>query len=243
MSFIHAHDAGEPPPSSEFIPFAVPEIRGETDLSSPVWREIMAHGSRLTLRAGTLCSFTGEQLYDMYCVERGRVRIVFDTQEGRQRTLMSFEAGGIFNLACSIVRKNASGQYQCMEDSVIWHVPGSLLQDAESVARTPALTAYALQQMGQVALIHSTFLSDMLMDDFIVRFSRYLVSLVDRHGTCSFPLGITQDRCAVMFGVHRATLGRAVQTLKAEGILGRFTRGSVDILDYDSLSLRAGISR
>ena len=95
--------------------------------------------------------------------------------------------------------------------------------------------------MGKVILIYSTFLSDMLMDDFTVRFSRYLASLVVKNGSCSFPLGITQDRCAEMLGVHRATLGRAIHELKSEGILGSFIRNKVEIRDYEALCRKAGI--
>ena len=229
------------PSCSEFLSFAVPEIRGEADLSSPVWQEIRAIGSRLSFKSGALIELSESGIFDMYCVEKGRVRIIFDTLEGRQRSLMSFETGGIFNLACAIIQKNSSGLYQCMEESIIWRVPGRLLQDASAVAKNPALAAYALQQMGRVVLTHSTSLSDMLMEDFTVRFSRYLVSLVSSHGSETFPLGITQDRCAAMLGVHRATLGRAIHVLKEKKILGHFTRGKVHILDYQSLCRMAGL--
>lgn len=230
-----------PAPNSVFMPFAVPEIRGESDITAPVWQAIRERGTRLSFKAGTIIEPSKDELYDMYCVESGRVRIVFDTFEGRQRALMAFEAGGIFNLSCAIIRKTASGLYECMSDCVIWRVPGSILQNAESLSQCPVLAAYALQQMGKVALIHSTFLSDMLMDDFTVRFSRYLVSLAAKKNCCTFPLGITQDRCAEMLGVHRATLGRAIHTLKSEGILGSFIRSKVEILDHEALCRRAGI--
>ncbi len=223
------------------MPFVIPEIRGESDIKSPVWQAIMAMGTRLTFKAGTIIEPSNDELYDMYCVESGRVRIVFDTLEGRQRALMVFEAGGIFNLSCAIIRQNASGLYECMKDCVIWRVSGKHLQDAQSIAECPELASYALQQMGKVILIYSTFLSDMLMDDFTVRFSRYLASLVVKNGSCSFPLGITQDRCAEMLGVHRATLGRAIHELKSEGILGSFIRNKVEIRDYEALCRKAGI--
>jgi len=225
----------------DFMPFAVPVVQGETDASSAVWQEIRREGTRLTFPAGALIEVSGVHLLDMYCLERGSVRIVFDTLEGRQRALMTFEAGGIFNLACALTRKNASGQYQCMKDSVIWRVPGSTLQDERAVMASPALASYALRQMGTVALIHSTFLSDMLMDDFVIRFCRYLVSLATKHGSTEFPLGLTQDRCAAMLGVHRATLCRAIQYLKRQGVIASFRRGNVHILDLDRLLHLAGM--
>lgn len=224
-----------------FMPFAVPVVQGETDEHSALWREIRREGTRLVCLAGTYIDISDAHLLDMYCLEKGSVRIVFDTLDGRQRALMTFEPGGIFNLACALTQKDASGQYQCVKDSVIWRVPGTVLKDEKAVMASPALAAYALRQMGTVALIHSTFLSDMLMDDFVVRFCRYLLSLSIRHGGTEFPLGITQDRCAAMLGVHRATLGRAIQHLKQRGIIECFRRGRVCILDTDGLRAMAGM--
>lgn len=223
------------------MPFAIPIIQGETDMNSPVWQEIQREGTKIVCRAGTYIDISGKHQLDMYCLEKGSVRIIFDTLEGRHRALMTFEAGGIFNLACALTQKDASGLYQCIQDSVVWRVPGTLLHDQSGVTACPALAAYALRQMGTVALIHSTFLSDMLMDDFVIRFCRYLVSLTTRHGGTEFPLGMTQERCAAMFGVHRATLGRAVQYLKQNGIIESFRRGQVRILDPVKLRSLAGM--
>ena len=127
-----------------------------------------------------------------------------------------------------------------MEESTVWRIPGAVLRNEQAVTSSPALAAYALRQMGTVALIHSTFLSDMLMDDFSIRFCRYLVSLSVRHGGTEFPLGLTQERCAAMLGVHRATLSRAIQYLKAQGVLENFRRGKVRILDMERLRRMAG---
>lgn len=109
---------------SVFVPFAVPEIRGEADIRSGMWREIMREGARLFFCAGTVVPVEGEHLFDLFCIESGRVRVAFDTLEGRQRSVIAFEAGGIFNLACAMAQKEASGQYLCVRDSVVWRVPG-----------------------------------------------------------------------------------------------------------------------
>ena len=235
---------GQASPRTVFMPFAVPEIRGEADTRSGMWREIMREGTRLCFRAGSIVPVEGAHLFDLFCIESGQVRVVFDTLEGRQRTVIAFEAGGIFNLACAAAEKEASGQYQCARDSVVWRVPGRLLHDsggAGGMARCPELAAYALRALGMLALTYHTFLTDMLLDEFIVRFCRYLASLAAEHGKAEFPLGVTQDRCAAMLGVHRATLGRAIQQLKQEGVLDRFTRKSVCILDMEKLRRMAGM--
>lgn len=227
-------------PQADYMPFAVPVVQGKVDASSSVWKEIQREGTRFVCPAGSLIDLSGERLFDMYFLEKGSVRIIFDTLDGRHRALMTFEPGGIFNLACALTHQNASGLYHCVEESTVWRIPGAVLRNEQAVTSSPALAAYALRQMGTVALIHSTFLSDMLMDDFSIRFCRYLVSLSVRHGGTEFPLGLTQERCAAMLGVHRATLSRAIQYLKAQGVLESFRRGKVRILDMERLRRMAG---
>ena len=54
---------------SVFVPFAVPEIRGEADIRSGMWREIMREGTRLCFCAGTVVPVEGEHLFDLFCIE------------------------------------------------------------------------------------------------------------------------------------------------------------------------------
>lgn len=229
------------PPHADYLPFAVPVARGNVDASSAVWKEIQREGTRFVCPAGNFIDLCGERLFDMYFLEKGSVRILFDTLDGRQRALMTFEPGGIFNLACALTHQNASGIYQCVKESTIWRIPGAVLRSEQAVAASPALAAYALRQIGIVALIHSTFLSDMLMDDFSIRFCRYLISLAAQHGKAEFPLGLTQESCAASLGVHRATLSRAIQYLKNQGVLEKFQQGKVRILDMEKLRRMAGV--
>lgn len=130
---------------------AVPVLSGERDLTSRVWCEIQCDGRRITCPAGTFIDISGAHTLDIVCLESGAVRIVFDTLEGRHRALMTFDPGSIFNLACALARRNASGQYQCLEDSVLWRVPGDNLQDAAGVLTCPHLSPCALRQMDTVA--------------------------------------------------------------------------------------------
>ena len=78
-------------------------------------------------------------------------------------------------------------------------------------------------------------ISDMLMDDFVTRFSRFLISLSLERGSDEFPLGMTQEQLASVFGVHRATLARAIQHLKQEAIIACFTCRRVEIIDMERL--------
>lgn len=85
--------------------------------------------------------------------------------------------------------------------------------------------------LGTLVLTYHTALTDLLLDDFIIRFSRFLLSLSLERQALEFAPGITQEKCATVLGVHRATLARAIQRLRQTGVIDGFTRRRVRILD------------
>ena len=74
-------------PQADYMPFAVPVVQGKVDASSSVWKEIQREGTRFVCPAGSLIDLSGERLFDMYFLEKGSVRILFDTLDGRHRAL------------------------------------------------------------------------------------------------------------------------------------------------------------
>ena len=188
-----------------FAPFAVPKIGN----MATAWHEILHLGTKQRHSAGSIVKVEGETCFDLFYIDEGKVHVVFDTIDGRMRSVVSFEPGSIFNLAPAATRCEASGQYQCMTDAVIWQIPGKVLHDPVFAARYPNLMLSVIELLGTLVLTYHTYLTDMLMDDFVTRFSRFLISLSLERGSDEFPLGMTQEQLASVFGVHRATLARA----------------------------------
>ena len=201
-----------------------PSAAGKTTSAHKIADAIAARGHRSRVIS----------LDDFYIGE-GKVHVVFDTIDGRVRSVVSFEAGSIFNLAPAATRREASGQYQCMTDAVIWQIPGKVLHDPSFAAQYPNLMLSVIELLGTLVLTYHTYLTDMLMDDFVIRFSRFLISLSLERGSDNFPLGMTQEQLASVFGVHRATLARAIQYLKQEAIIACFTCRHVEIIDMERL--------
>lgn len=223
-----------------YAAFAIPLIGKAGASSSDVpWSEILNLGVRMNYTRNSMVRAEGATRFDLFYLEKGQVQVLFDTLDGRMRSVVSFEAGSMFNLAQAAARREASGQYNCVTDAIIWRLPGELLHNTAFAARYPELMLWIIQILGRVVLTHHTFLTDMLMDDFIIRFSRFLVSMSFDGGEVFTP-GMTQERLAAMFGVHRATLARAIQQLKHEGIIDGFTKKRVHILDMVRLRELAG---
>lgn len=176
-----------------YTSFAIPRIgKAEASSNGIPLSEILSLGVRTTYVRNSMVRAEGSARFDLFYLEEGQVQVLFDTLDGRMRSVVSFEAGSMFNLAQAAARMEASGQYHCVTDAIIWQLPGALLHNAAFVARYPELMLGIIHILGRVVLTHHTFLTDMLMDDFVIRFSRFLVSMSPVQGE-TFAPGMTQD--------------------------------------------------
>ncbi len=220
--------------NARFVAFAVPRMAA----GALPWEPFLKLGSVSEYRKGSFVRAEGQGCFDLFYVEKGEVHVVFDAPDGRMRSVVSFTSGSMFNLAQAAARQQASGEYQCVLDSRIWRIPGALLHDPAFAVAHPELLLSIVEMLGALVLTHHTLLTDLLMGDFVERFCRFLVSL--SQGKREFSPGLTQERLAHMLGVHRATLARAVQKLKQEGVISCFTSRRVCIADAEKLRHMAG---
>ena len=66
-------------------------------------------------------------------------------------------------------------------------------------------------------------------------FSEYYINIGLKVSYFRKKAGMTQEQLASVFGVHRATLARAIQHLKQEAIIACFTCRRVEIIDMERL--------
>lgn len=111
--------------SQLFTSFAVPKLAG----LATEWARVLHLGRCCRYPAGAIIDLQGEAVFDLLYLEKGSLRIVYETFAGRTRSVIIFEDGCIANLAPAVTRKNASGYYQCITNSTIYHFPGKLLND------------------------------------------------------------------------------------------------------------------
>ena len=65
---------------------------------------------------------------------------------------------------------------------------------------------------------------------------RYLHRLADERRTRVVNPGVSQSELALVLGLHRSTVCRIIRTLRDRGVLGHFTRCSLEILDREALA-------
>lgn len=216
----------------KFSYYAIPRITG----SCTQWKNIFRQGTSLRLQAGNFLTTDEHNQHNIFYVEKGEIQILFDTLEGQQRAVVTFGAGGIFNIAPAALQHDASGQYYCLKDSLIHCLPIDAVLSEETIQKNPSLAVSLIKHLSKLVLIYHTMLTDLQISSFFKRFCRYLLSLSVQHGSETFPLGMTQDKLAATLGVHRATLARAVQKLKQLGIVGKINSKAVEITDIRLLT-------
>lgn len=173
---------------------------------------------------------------DFYYIEQGRVRITYASQEGRERSMLVVESGTLFNESSALTGyDNPDSQYLCLEDSTLWRFSGTLLGDPTFVRGHPDLIINLMRSLAGKTLIMHEHLSYTGTGRAVVQLSRYLLRVMENHGTATFPPGLTQQELADTLGIHRATLVRCIHTLRSQGVLGAFTRSRVEILDPQAL--------
>ena len=214
-----------------FAHYAIPKITGTCTICHDFFHE----GKTLYLKANSILSINEKNQYDIFYIEKGEVQIIFENIKGQQRTIISFGEGGIFNIAPAALMQDTSGQYQCITDSIIHSLPVDVVLTEKTIQENPELAISLIKHLSRLTLIYSTLLTDLQIDTFFNRFCRYLLSLQLQHNSNTFPLDISQDHLATIFGVHRATLARALQKLKQLNVIKKFRAKQVEICDLEAL--------
>lgn len=204
--------------------------------SNTIWATILHLAARRAYPAGHLLELQGAALTDFYYIEKGRLLITYTSQNGRERPILTLGHGNIFNASTALTGfDNPDSQYLCLDDTVLWRFPGSLLKSPDFVRQYPELIINLMQSLGNRNLQMHETLSYTGPDIALVQLARWLARAAEDHAALSFRPGLTQQELADMLGIHRATLVRCIHALREQGIINRFTKNILDITDAEAL--------
>lgn len=204
--------------------------------SNTVWAAVLHLAARHAYPAGHPLDLIGAALMDFYYIEKGRLLITYASQSGRERPILAVGHGNIFNAATALTGfDNPDSQYLCLDDTILWRFPGSLLRSPDFVRQYPELIINLMQSLGTKTLKMHENLSYTGSDIALVQLARWLSRAADDHGALSFRPNLTQQDLASMLGIHRATLVRCIHALREQGIINRFTKNILDITDAEAL--------
>ncbi|MFQ8888596.1 MAG: Crp/Fnr family transcriptional regulator, partial [Bilophila wadsworthia] len=123
-----------------------------------------------------------------------------------------------------------------LEPCEVYNFPRTLLDDAEFVRRHPALMSNLVHSLGAKAGAFYSQITESVELDPQTQVCRYLHRLADERRTRVVNPGVSQSELALVLGLHRSTVCRIIRTLRDRGVLGHFTRCSLEILDREALA-------
>ena len=213
------------------LPFACRKIGNECGPDNPVWAEVRSHGKEMAISRGVYFQPASDK--DIYFVDKGRFNSVFVNRKGKRRQLLEYETGSVLNLTRAVLKSVSFLEYMATEDSILWKIPiDNVISDKP---QCPYLTQISLRILASVMETYYTGLTYLKIDNLNKAFCRYLILAMRNANSNNFSPGLTQEDCASMLGMHRATLAGIIKDLKNSGIIGCYTSKKVTILDKDRL--------
>ncbi|MEG2173783.1 MAG: Crp/Fnr family transcriptional regulator [Desulfovibrionaceae bacterium] len=197
------------------------------DLNKP-WADVLHLGTRCCLPK--YHSEPGEKVRGFYFIAKGRVRLTFLAEAGKEKYVLYMGKNCIFNEIPALGYGLVCTSFFCPEEVDAWRFDAALLSDTAFISQYPYLIANLLQSIAQKSGIFFSQLSKKTSSSSMNQLCHILLELYDNPHLC-----LSQSEVAALLGLHLTTVARLIRVLRDEGIVGRFTKTSLEVLDRDRL--------
>ncbi|WP_273522584.1 Crp/Fnr family transcriptional regulator [Mailhella massiliensis] len=205
-------------------------------LNAP-WRRVLHLAQRKSIRKGqsidirTSLSGPDGRPYFYYVVS-GKIRLSYVSRNGEERTILYAGPDTLMNVPSVLVGDEDNTLVTCTEDAEVALFDSALLSDEDFASQYPDLMINLVHSLSVHMVIHSQRLAEASLSNSVAQVCRIILELSDRHGgRARFSPEMTQQELALLLGMHRTTLTRILCRLREGGVLGRFTRHDLEILD------------
>lgn len=197
-------------------------------------RRIFARGSVLDVaRDITIQGHPG-----FYYIVSGLIRLSYIGLAGEERTILYAGPGVLLNVPTLLANDSDDTLATCVETTEIAIFDAALLHDVEFARNNPELMLNLVHTLCSHLVIHSQRLADAALENTISRLCRIIRELAP--GRTSANPNITQQELALLLGIHRATLTRSLSRLRRMGVIGKFTKKELEVLNPALLEELAG---
>ncbi len=191
------------------------------------WESILHMGVRRRFSAGEAISIYSEFPFFYYIVS-GRVRLTYICRSGKERTMLLAGPGSVMNVPTILGEDHGNTLAQAVIDTEIVVFDAALLTDAAFVSSHPEQFISLLRSLCTHLVIHTKLLGESTHRDNIQQVCAMLHAMSQKADGSRRP---SQKSMAMQLGIHITTLTRIIRRLRDEGIIGRLTKSSVEILD------------
>ncbi len=213
---------------------AVPYL---TDIDASLVKMIAARAVRQEYAAGQVVLLEGSPEVAIYIVQRGWLKAVKMSLDGREQVLQYIGVGEVFNAIGVFIESTNSATVITLEAATVWVIQKEdmlkLLDEYPQLARVVIRRlAGRVQQL--VAMVE-----DLSLRTIEVRLARYLIEQSTAE-QLHRPRWATQAELANRLGTVPDVLNRTLRNLAKEKLI-LVKRQQIQILDYKGLAAKAGL--
>lgn len=202
------------------------------DISQLGWHRVFHHGATLVTQ--------GQTPYRMVLLLRGRVKVAYHTDDGREVLFDIFGPGELIGTVCAIEGEPADATTTAIDDGEALLIDSAKFDDyLQSNPDAGRILLHMLSRRLRKATKDRTALA---MNDALGRICLRLVELADRYGEPSngrikITLPLSQQELAAWTGTSREATSKALHTLRRRGCI-ETRRREIHILDITDLQHR-----
>ncbi len=211
--------------------------------ANSIWRTILHLGTKQEIPKGNMFLANEDESIFSF-IDKGCIRLECSSLEGKQRILQFMESGCIFREVSAnrqpVTKIYGRAFFVATEDCTIYNFPADFLYESNFIKQYPELIANLLHTIKLKSASFFSLLAGSNEESLERVLCRYFSQLAANHSSDTFAPQISQADLALILGIHRSTLSRALKELRSAGIIGNFTRFKLEILDKQKLQELAG---
>jgi CRP-like cAMP-binding protein len=209
----------------------------------PSWESISHLGIRRAFPKGSQIISLETQVDGVYFVKEGLIEIVLYTIKGPEKVLFYVGPNCIFGeVSCFVSAESEEASVWARSDCVLYFFSKELIQDTIAY-HYPNLLLELISAQAHKIKMYGVLLKDSLNSDNFIRVCKMLVYLARYKGIdidqapkhVLIQPELTQLDIARLMGIHRVTVTKAISRLKEMGIVRRFSKHSLEFIDFPAL--------
>lgn len=204
---------------------------------SKEWSTVNYLGKRKCFPASQLLTFEGEHFDDFLYLQSGKVTGIYPGVDGTSSVALFYESGVLLNEKVAILGYcNTPTRYVCETEVTVYVFRADLLRSSQFIQRYPHLIYSMLVGQAAKNISQELVRSSLYRRTALQKVCWFLLTLSNRNDNQNqFSPGISQISIARLLGIHKSSMARCVNFLKASGAISRFSKNLLQITDKSLL--------
>ncbi len=230
----HATSAQQPPSRESLTETlrGLPMFAGADEASLA---EMAASAAWHTYQPGQMVFLEGESAPALYVLERGWLKVVKVSPDGREQVLRFLGPGESFNEVGVFTNRPTPATAIALEEAGLWRIHKQTVQNV--LLRHPRVALGVVERMAERVLQLVTLAADLSLRSVEARLARLLLEEA-RDGVMERRRWTTQAELASRLGTVPDVLNRALRGLSEAGLI-QVDRRQIRILDREGLGQKA----